>query len=49
MTRILFATPLVLPAPALAHAGTAHLHVGWTGPLLGLALVAVAAIWGMRA
>ncbi|MGR3633136.1 MAG: hypothetical protein ACU0A8_13625 [Limimaricola soesokkakensis] len=49
MTRILFATPLVLPAPALAHAGAAHLHAGWAGPVLGLALVAVALVRGLRA
>ncbi|MGR3593451.1 MAG: hypothetical protein ACU0B9_16250 [Limimaricola soesokkakensis] len=42
MTRILFATPLVLPAPALAHAG-------WTGPLIGLTLLAAALIRGLRA
>ena len=49
MTRILLATPLVLPAPALAHTGAAHLHAGWTGPLLGLALLAAALIRGLRA
>jgi len=49
MTRILFATPLVLPAPALAHAGSAHLHAGWAGPLLGLALLAAAILRGLRA
>ncbi len=49
MTRILFAIPLVTPAPALAHAGAAHPHAGWTGPLIGLALLATALIRGRRA
>lgn len=49
MTRILLATPLVLPAPALAHAGPAHVHASWAGPVLGLALIAAALIRGLRA
>ncbi|WP_162620529.1 hypothetical protein [Limimaricola cinnabarinus] len=49
MTRILFATPLILPAPAIAHAGGTHVPTGWAALLAGAALLMAALIRGRRA